>query len=115
MAWGCSRNSKAAYGTLPINIKRKLEKLVLADSWFAVYAEGDSEAADVAMRFVQQQSSLRQVAHYFAEKVEQKIYPSPIHKIGSALDIYEPSIPTDYLRAMVVRPIRNPTAIRVTS
>jgi len=63
----------------------------------AVYADGDIESAEMAMRFVQQQSQLRTVANRFAKAVDKTMFPSPVHKLGRALDIYEPLIPKNYL------------------
>lgn len=67
----------------------------------ALYSEGDHEAAQFAMAFVQQQSRLQNTAQQFAGKIEQKAYPTPIHKLGQALDIYEPLVPVDYLEQWV--------------
>ncbi len=63
----------------------------------AVYNEGDGEAAEYAMKFVQQQSKLRNVARQFATTIEKRAYPTPVHKLGQVLDIYEPLVPDHYL------------------
>ncbi len=67
----------------------------------AVYNDGDLEAADYAMTFVQQQSKLRNVANQFASTIEKRAYPTPVHKLGQVLDIYEPSVPNDYLNQWI--------------
>ncbi len=67
----------------------------------AVYADGDKTAAEYAMSFVQQQSKLRRTARQFAENIEKRAYPTPVHKLGKALDIYAPQVPTDYLEQWI--------------
>lgn len=86
-----------AYGKGSDNPSKKSKQVGRNRFLVAVYSDGDIAAAESAMRFVQQQSKLRQVANYFADKVEHKSFPSPIHRLGQVLDIYEPIIPSDYL------------------
>ncbi len=67
----------------------------------AVYNNGDLEAAEYAMTFIQQQSKLRNTANQFASTIAKRAYPTPVHKLGQVLDIYEPSIPNDYLNEWI--------------
>jgi hypothetical protein len=67
----------------------------------AVYNQGDQEAAEDAMTFVQQQARLRDMANQYASKIQKQAYPTPVHKLGQALDIYEPSVPRDYLNQWI--------------
>lgn len=67
----------------------------------ALFSEGDQEAAECAMNFVNQQSRLRNVAEQFAGNIEKRAYPTPVHKLGQALDIYQPLVPRDYLELWI--------------
>ena len=67
----------------------------------AVYQENDDHAARVARNYVTQQESLRHYAKTFAKTIEHRAYPTPIHKLGAKLDIYEPSIPTNWLQDLI--------------
>jgi hypothetical protein len=86
-----------AYGTKAQKKSAKHQGVGEGRFLIAVYADGDVEAAEMAMRFVQQQSHLREVADRFAKEVDRTMFPSPMHKLGRALDIYEPRIPRNYL------------------
>lgn len=67
----------------------------------AVYQEYDENAANAATRYVRQQEKLKQSAKTFAKTIEQRSYPTPIHKLGAKLDMYEPSIPQQWLESLV--------------
>jgi len=67
----------------------------------AVYQEYDEHAANAATRYVRQQKNLKQFAKTYAKAIEQRSYPTPIHKLGAKLDIYEPSIPQQWLETLV--------------
>ncbi len=89
-----------AVGTEPGHNKRPR---VLSTQQFvvALYQEYDEYAAGVAANYVRQQENLRQSARSFARTIEQRSYPTPIHKLGAKLDIYEPSIPQGWLETLV--------------
>jgi len=87
----------SAYGKKAQKKSAKYQEVGEGHFLIAVYADGDIEAAEMAMRFVQQLSQLRTVANQFAKAVEKTMFPSPVHKLGRALDIYEPHIPMNYL------------------
>ena len=67
----------------------------------AVYLENDDHAARVARNYVRQQQSLRNYAKTFAKTIEQRSFPTPIHKLGAKLDMYEPSIPARWLEDLI--------------
>lgn len=67
----------------------------------ALYQEYDENAANTATRYVRQQENLKQFAKTYARKIEQRNYPTPFHKLGAKLDIYEPSIPQQWLESLV--------------
>ena len=67
----------------------------------AVYQEYDDNAANAATRYVRQQENLKQFAKTYAKTIEQRSYPTPIHKLGAKLDIYEPSIPQQWMEELI--------------
>jgi hypothetical protein len=67
----------------------------------ALYQEYDDNAANTATRYVRQQENLKQLEKTFARTIEQRSYPTPIHKLGAKLDLYEPSIPQQWLETLV--------------
>lgn len=67
----------------------------------AIYLENDEQAARVARNYVRQQQSLQSFAKTFAKTIEQRSFPTPIHKLGAKLDIYQPSIPTNWLEDLI--------------
>jgi hypothetical protein len=67
----------------------------------ALYQEHDEHAANAAANYVRQQESLIQYAKTYARTIEHRNYPTPIHKLGAKLDIYEPSVPKQWLESLV--------------
>ncbi len=67
----------------------------------ALYQEFDEHAAHVASNYVRQQESLKQFVKTHAKSIEQRTFPTPFHKLGAKLDIYEPSIPKQWLESLV--------------
>jgi len=67
----------------------------------ALYQEYDDNSANTATRYVRQQENLKHFARTFAKKIEQRSFPTPIHKLGARLDMYEPSIPQQWLESLV--------------
>ena len=67
----------------------------------ALYQESDDNAANAATRYVRQQENLKNFAKTFAKTIEQRSYPTPIHRLGAKLDMYEPSIPQQWLETLV--------------
>ncbi len=67
----------------------------------AVYQEYDENAANAATRYVRQQENLKLFAKTYAKTIEQRSYPTPIHKLGAKLDMYEPTIPQQWLESLV--------------
>jgi hypothetical protein len=79
----------------------KKETKVLSElhGWIAVYRQGDQEAAETAMAFVEQQSRLRSMASAYQSQIKRQAYPTPVHRLGQKLDIYQPLVSPDYLQA----------------
>jgi hypothetical protein len=67
----------------------------------ALYQAFDEHAASIASNYVRQQDSLHHYARTFARTIEQRSFPTPIHKLGAKLDIYEPSIPKHWLETLI--------------
>lgn len=67
----------------------------------ALYQESDDNAANAATRYIRQQENLKHSAKTYAKTIEQRSYPTPIHKLGAKLDMYEPSIPQQWLESLV--------------
>jgi len=65
--------------------------------WMTVHQEGDQAAAAQAQRYVTQERALRALAAASQKQIEEKSLPTIWHKVGAALDVVEPKIPSDYL------------------
>jgi hypothetical protein len=78
-------------------------KTSLASSRFmvATYQEGDAQAAQLAYDYVVQEQRLREKANEKASEIHRRSYPTPVHKLGAALDVYEPQIPNAWLDQIV--------------
>jgi hypothetical protein len=66
--------------------------------WLAVYLAEDVQAAQAALGFLQQQARLREVSDRYRAKVEKSAYPTPVHRWGEVLDIYQPEVARNYLQ-----------------
>jgi hypothetical protein len=69
----------------------------------AVFQDRDDAAARIAANYIKQQSNLAIYAKSYARMIEQRSYPTPFHKLGAKLDIYEPEIPRGWFDALVYR------------
>jgi len=58
-------------------------------------------AAGAVAEYVKQQSNLIRSVKTYARKIEQRAYPTPFHKLGAKLDLYEPQIPENWLDAVI--------------
>ncbi len=65
--------------------------------WMTVHQEGDQAAAAQAQRYVTQERTLRALAAASQKQIEEKSLPTLWHKVGAALEVVEPKIPSDYL------------------
>ena len=65
--------------------------------WMTVHQEGDQAAAAQAQRYVTQERALRALAAASQKQIEEKSLPTIWHKVGAALEVVEPKIPSDYL------------------
>jgi hypothetical protein len=70
----------------------------------AMYQEFDTHAAQTVTNYMRQQERLTAFARNFATTIEQQSYPTPFHKLGAKLDIYEPNIPQDWYASIVFQP-----------
>lgn len=89
-----------AAGEDPRNPRRQT---VLAKQSFVVgvYQQNDTVAAGAVAEYVKQQSNLIRSVKTYARKIEQRAYPTPFHKLGAKLDLYEPQIPENWLDAVI--------------
>ncbi len=71
----------------------------LAQSRFlvAVYLEGDEVAANVAKGHAIVEQRLRYAATIYADEIRKRSEPTPLHKLGVALDVLEPRIRSEWL------------------
>ncbi|AMV35003.1 hypothetical protein VN12_22950 [Pirellula sp. SH-Sr6A] len=69
----------------------------------AMYQEYDEHAAGAATQYARQQQRLASYARMYASAIEQKSFPTPLHKLGAKLDIYEPNIPQNWYETLVYR------------
>jgi hypothetical protein len=70
----------------------------------ALYQENDAVASAAAAEYVKQQANLIRCVKLFSKTIEQRSFPTPFHKIGAKLDLYEPDIPGNWLDAIVYKP-----------
>ncbi len=75
----------------------RLQTLGHSRLWMTVHQEGDQAAAAQAQRYVTQERSLRALAAASQKQIEEKSLPTIWHKVGAALDVVDPKIPTDFL------------------
>lgn len=88
------------------NEPRSRRPMVIASQRFvvAVYQEGDDVAAHSAALYRRQQADLIQTVHQNAWAIQHRAYPTPFHKLGAKLDIYQPDIPQGWLETIVYQP-----------
>jgi len=82
---------------------RKTAVLTSQPFVIAVFQDRDDAAARIAANYIKQQSNLAIYAKSYARMIEQRSYPTPFHKLGAKLDIYEPEIPQGWFDALVYR------------
>lgn len=79
----------------------KAQLLGVSRQWLAVHRYGDSFATAQVRRYIRQESALRKLAKASQARVEEKALPTVWHRMGAALDVVQPRIPTDYLDHVV--------------
>jgi hypothetical protein len=79
------------------------ERAKLANHRFmvAAYQEGDVSAGQQAYAYAASENQLRLVADSMATEIDRRKYPTPVHKLGAALDVYEPKIPQTWLEQVI--------------
>lgn len=70
----------------------------------AVYLAGDGQAYQHAVRFVEYEQRLFQVAGRHREQIRKTQTPTPLHRLAQSLDLSEPSIPTYWLDYVLYEP-----------
>ncbi len=75
----------------------EMRELGTAQFWTAVHHVHDTQAAQAARRYVASEQSLRRVAAASQQSIEHRSLPTVFHKVGAALDVVEPKIPSNYL------------------
>ena len=79
------------------NGSSKMQTLGQGRLWTTVHQEGDQAAAAQAQRYVTQERALRALAAASQKQIEEKSLPTIWHKVGAALDVVDPKIPTDFM------------------
>jgi hypothetical protein len=70
----------------------------------AVYQERDEVAARAAVNYRKQHSDLLTTVDTHAWAIKHRAFPTPLHKLGAKLDIYEPELPTNWLENIMHQP-----------
>ena len=92
-----------AVGLEPPNFRR--EAVVARESFVvALYQENDSVASAAAAEYVRQQANLVRLVKLYSKTIEHRSFPTPFHKLGAKLDLYEPEIPGNWLDSIVYKP-----------
>ncbi|MFN6136991.1 MAG: hypothetical protein ACK480_00645 [Planctomycetota bacterium] len=81
------------------------KEAVVARQSFVVslYQENDAVASAAVAEYVKQQANLIRCVKQFSKTIEQRSFPTPLHKIGAKLDLYEPEIPDNWLDTIVYK------------
>ena len=91
-----------AYGTRSEPFGGRGEQPIASGRFFvALYQAGDYAAAEAARTFIQQHQRLREAAVSYGPEITRRAVPTPMHMIGSALDLYDPPIPSDWLQQWI--------------
>ncbi len=72
-----------------------------AQLWTTTHREGDSAAAAQASQYVSQERTLRALAASNRNQIDDRSLPTIWHKVGAALDVVQPRIPSDYLSQVI--------------
>lgn len=83
--------------------RTRTEHLGGARNWVAIHQAGDSYAAQQVRAFVRQEQRLLRVAQDSQKQVSEKSLPTVWHRIGAALDVVDPKIPSNYLHKVIFR------------
>jgi hypothetical protein len=80
--------------------------MVLSSQRFVVaaYQERDEVAARAAANYRKQHSNLLMTVDSHAWEIQHRSFPTPFHKLGAKLDIYEPELPSGWLEAILYQP-----------
>lgn len=83
---------------------RKTKVSLCASQRFLVmlHEDGNDEAKRAAQRFSDAEQHLRATSVAHDAQLKKRAYPSFVHRLGAAIDIYEPRIPQDWLHLVMV-------------
>lgn len=70
----------------------------------ALYQENDTVASQAAAEYVRQQANLIRSVKLYSKTIQQRNFPTPFHKLGAKLELYEPEVPDDWLESIVYKP-----------
>lgn len=91
-----------AFGKSRETLASKSERLLMAKRFHvAIYQVGDEVASQRAMEFSRQHLRLQQSADQYASEVARRANPTPLHQIGSVLNVVKPEIADNWLEAWV--------------
>lgn len=75
----------------------EMQNVGSAELWTAAHLLGDNEAARLARRYIDTEQTVRRMADANSQAIQQRSLPTVFHKVGAALDVVQPKIPTSYL------------------
>ncbi len=91
-----------AFGVSTTPFASKSEQLLSSNRYHvAVYQVGDEQASYQALEFNRQHVRLQTEAIRYANEVERRSSPTPIHQIGTALNLMKPIISENWLEEWV--------------
>ena len=91
-----------ATGTAPSS--SRVRTLGGATLWMTTHREGDGAAAVCAQQYVRNERALRGLAASQQHEIAERALPTVWHKLGAAIDVIDPRIPSDYLTRIIFGP-----------
>ncbi len=92
----------SAFGESGEHTYSKSEQTLAAQRYYvAVYQFDHPMAAQTAINFAREHIRLQNEAQRYAGEIARSNMPTPVHKLGRALDLYQPSIPSNWLEQWV--------------
>lgn len=79
----------------------EMQTLGATELWTATHRLGDSEAAQRARRYINTEQAVRRMASVNSHSIQQRALPTVFHKVGAALDMVQPKIPTNFLQEIL--------------
>ena len=72
-----------------------------SDFVIALYLERDAESKSRAAAYVEAERQLRRIATAHRDEINNRRWPSLLHKLGRAVNAVEPKIPVDWLHQFI--------------